>query len=80
MFTKSPHPSGLRLGGPMAKQERRSGRGRRLAERRRAGDAQRAQEKKEVTPRRRLKLERRSGLDRRSMGALDAILSPPDES
>jgi len=64
----------------MAKQERRSGRGRRLAERRRAGGASRAQETKNDTPRRRLKVERRSGLDRRSMGALDAILSPRDES
>jgi hypothetical protein len=74
------HPLGLRSGGPMAKHEQRSGRGRRLAERRRAGGAQRAQEKKEGPPRRRLKVERRSGLDRRSMGALDAILSPRDES
>jgi hypothetical protein len=64
----------------MARQEQRSGRGRRLGERRRAGGAPRAQETKSNTPRRRLKVERRSGLDRRSMGALDAILSPRDES
>jgi hypothetical protein len=64
----------------MAKLERRSGRGRRLRERRSAGDVPRAQETKDVAPRRRLKVERRSGLDRRSVGALDAILSPRDES
>jgi hypothetical protein len=67
----------------MPKQERRSGRGRRLGERRRAGGAARAQEIQEIKgggPRRRLKVERRSGSDRRSMGALDAILSPRDET
>ncbi len=63
----------------MTKQERRSGRGRRLGERRRAGGA-RAKETKDGKPRRRLTLERRSGSDRRSIGALDAILSPRDES
>jgi hypothetical protein len=64
----------------MAKPERRSGRGRRLRKRRSAGGAPRTQEAKDVAPRRRLKVERRSGLDRRSVGALDAILSPRDES
>ena len=63
----------------MAKQERRSGRGRRFGERRSAGGAPRSRKTKGAAPRRRLTLERRSGLDRRSMGALDAILSPPDE-
>ena len=64
----------------MAKQDQRSGRGRRLRERRSAGGTPRAQETKGSTPRRRLTVERRSGLDRRSIGALDAILSPRDES
>jgi hypothetical protein len=64
----------------MAKRERRSGRTRRSRDRRTPAGATRAEETKDVAPRRRLKVERRSGLDRRSMGALDAILSPRDES
>jgi hypothetical protein len=63
----------------MAKQQRRSGRGRRLGERRRAGGVARVQETKDGKPRRRMTLERRSGSDRRSMGALDAILRPQDD-
>jgi hypothetical protein len=79
IFTKSAHPSLTAQEKPMAKNERRSGRGRRLRERRSAGGAAAAQEKKGAAARRRLTLERRSGLDRRSMGALDAILRTQDD-
>ena len=64
----------------MARQERRSGRGRRSRDRRGGSGAAPTEEIKNAAPKRRLKLERRSGLDRRSIGPLDAILKGRDES